>query len=149
MAVMTGELLTKMRRAGGLVTWMLAGFLVLGAPAEPLSADDDAPARLLYVHRENDKIIASNVLFNRSDEFRLSAQESVEQQLTDNAILVLATNRRLIAYSVYTASWVTISLKAGEELEQFEAEDFSAFAVTSKRVLSFNGRAGQWSETRR
>jgi hypothetical protein len=149
MAVMTGELPTKKRHTRGLATCILGGFLTLAVPVESLTAADDTPARLLYVHRENDKIIASNVLFSRSDEFRLSAQESVEQQLTDNAILVLATNRRLIAYSVYTASWVTISLKAGEQLEQFEAEDFSAYAVTSKRVLSFNGRAGQWSETRR
>ena len=149
MAVMTGEPSTKMGRTFGLAIYMIACFFVLAVPAESLIAGDDAPARLLYVHRENDKIIASNVLFSRSDEFRLSAQEKVKQQLTDNAILVVATNRRLIAYSVYTASWVTISLKAGEALEQFEAEDFSAFAVTSKRVLNFNGRAGQWSETRR
>jgi len=149
MAAMTGEITSKMGRAADVAIQVLAGFLLSAGLAEPLYAADDAPARLLYVHRENDKIIASNVLFSRSDEFRLSAQENVARQLTDNAVLVLATNRRLIGYSVYTASWVTISLKAGESLEQLEAEDYSAFAVTSKRVLNFNGRAGQWSETRR
>lgn len=109
----------------------------------------DAPARLLYVVREADRFIASNVLFSRSDEFKLSAQERVVEERTDNAVLVIATNRRLIAYSVYTASWVTIPMKAGERLEQLEAEDYSAFAVTSRRIMNFNGRIGYWSETRR
>ena len=128
---------------------MLVCIFFTAAPFESVSAADEPPARLLYVHRDGDKFIASNVLFSRSDEFQLSAQESVKQQLTDNAILVVATNRRLIGYSVYTASWVTISLKAGEVLEELQAEDYSAFAVTSRRVLSFNGRVGQWSETSR
>ena len=134
---------------GALAIGMLACVFFTVAPVESVSAADEPPARLLYVHRDGDKFIASNVLFSRSDEFQLSAQESVKQQLTDNAILVVATNRRLIGYSVYTASWVTISLKAGEVLEELQAEDYSAFAVTSRRVLSFNGRAGQWSETSR
>jgi hypothetical protein len=149
MAVMTGEITAKTWRVADVAIRVLAAFFLTTVVAESLPAAGDTPARLLYVHRENDKIIASNVLFSRSDEFRLSAQESVAQQMTDNAVLVLATNRSLIGYSVYTASWGTISLKAGESLEQMEAEDYSAFAVTSKRVLNFNGRAGQWSETRR
>ena len=110
---------------------------------------DDTPARLLYVVREDDRFIASNVLFSRSDEFKLSAQERVVEERTDNAVLVIATNRRLIAYSVYTASWATIAMKAGESLEQLEAEDYSAFALTSRRIMNFNGRVGYWSETRR
>ena len=146
---MTGNSPNSRRRPAKFVLSVLIGLQLASLPVGISLAADDQPARLLYVVRDNDKIIASNVLFSRSDEFRLSAQERVDRQLTDNAILVVATNRRLIGYSVYTASWVTISLKAGETLEQLEAEDYSAFAVTSKRVLSFNGRAGQWTETRR
>jgi hypothetical protein len=117
--------------------------------APPGGLRDDTPARLLYVVREDDRFIASNVLFSRSDEFKLSAQERVVEERTDNAVLVIATNRRLIAYSVYTASWATIAMKAGESLEQLEAEDYSAFALTSRRIMNFNGRVGYWSETRR
>lgn len=141
-----------MKRTGGgfaVATGILATAVLAMSPFVSALAADDAPARLLYVVQEDKKIIASNVLFSRSDEFRLNAQETIDRKLTDNAILVMATNRRLIGYSVYTASWVTVSLKAGEVLEQLEAEDYSAFAVTSKRVLNFNGRAGQWTETRR
>jgi len=136
-------------RIGG---WLLALGILSAAPCPATASgafSGDAPARLLYVVREADRFIASNVLFSRSDEFKLSAQERVVEERTDNAVLVIATNRRLIAYSVYTASWVTIPMKAGERLEQLEAEDYSAFAVTSRRIMNFNGRIGYWSETRR
>lgn len=141
-----------MKRTGGgcgVATGILVTAVLAMSPHVSALAADDSPARLLYVVQEDKKIIASNVLFSRSDELRLNAQETIDQKLTDNAILVMATNRRLIGYSVYTASWVTVSLKAGEVVEQLEAEDYSAFAVTSKRILNFNGRAGQWTETRR
>lgn len=110
---------------------------------------DEAPAKLLYVVREDDKFIASNILFSRTDEFKLAAQERVALERSDNAVLVVATNRRLIAYSVYTASWATMDLRAGESLEQLEAEDYSAFALTSRRIMNFNGRTGFWTETAR
>jgi len=122
--------------------------LPVAAQVSPLG-NPEPPARLLYVVIENDKIIASNILFSRTDEFDLSAQEWIVERREDNAVVVVATNRRLIAYSVYTASWFTERLKAGETLETLEAEDFSAFAVTSRRILNFNGRIGYWSSTRR
>ena len=122
---------------------------VLPATALSQGARDEPPARLLYVVREGDTFIASNVLFSRTDEFELAAQERVAEERRDNAVLVVATNRRLIGYSVYTAAWVTLPLKAGERLEQLEAEDYSGFALTSRRVINFNGRTGEWSESRR
>lgn len=130
--------------------------LALGlAAAAPVPAGapgayrDDSPARLLYVVREDDKFIASNILFSRTDEFELAAQERVAAERSDKAVLVVATNRRLIAYSVYTASWATIDLRAGESLEQLDAEDYSAFALTSRRIMNFNGRVGYWTESSR
>jgi len=115
----------------------------------PAWAGDEAPARLLYVVREGDTVVASNVLFGRSDELRLSAREIVLQQQEDNAVVVLETNQRLIAYSVYTAGWVAVELRAGEKVERLEAEDFSAFALTDRRILNFNGRNGNWSQSSR
>jgi hypothetical protein len=54
-----------------------------------------------------------------------------------------------VAYSVYTAAWVAVALQAGETVERLEAEDYSAFALTSRRILNFNGRSGNWSQTGR
>ena len=133
----------------GLTAW-LGLFAASAIAATPVPRqDDEEPARLLYVVRDGDRFIASNILLSRTDEFRLSAREEVSEQLMDNAVAVVGTNRRVIAYSVYTASWVPVPLKAGEEIEHLEAEDFSAFALTSRRIMNFNGRIGYWSETRR
>ncbi len=117
--------------------------------AAPAGADQERPARLLYVVTEPGRISASNILFSRTDEFDLSAREEILQQRTDNAVAAFLTNKRFIGYSVYTASWVPLPLKAGEVVEEFEAEDYSAFALTSRRILNFNGRIGYWSVTRR
>ena len=122
---------------------------VVPATAVPQGARSEPPARLLYVVREGDTFIASNVFFSRTDEFELAAQERVAEERRDNAVLIVATNRRLIGYSVYTAAWVTLPLKAGERLEQLEAEDYSGFALTSRRIMNFNGRTGEWSESDR
>ncbi|MGD8976979.1 MAG: hypothetical protein PVG91_05185 [Gammaproteobacteria bacterium] len=127
---------------------LLAGIIML-IPATQAMADKDRPARLLYVVTEPGKISASNILFSRTDEFELSAREEILEQRTDNAVAAFLTNKRLLGYSVYTASWVPLPLKAGETVEQFEAEDYSAFALTSRRILNFNGRIGYWSVTRR
>jgi hypothetical protein len=127
---------------------LLAGLVML-VPATQALADRERPARLLYVVTEAGKISASNILFSRTDEFELSAREEILEERTDNAVAAFLTNQRLIGYSVYTASWVPLPLKAGETVEQFEAEDYSAFALTSRRILNFNGRIGYWSVTRR
>jgi hypothetical protein len=138
-----------------IVLWLSGAALAVCLIVPPLAAqvppfaDPEPPARLLYVVVEDDRITASNILFSRSDEFRLSALEQIAEQREGNAVVVVATNRRLIAYSVYTAAWFTLPFKAGEVLETLEAEDFSAFAVTSRRILNFNGRIGYWSASKR
>jgi hypothetical protein len=104
---------------------------------------------LLYVVRDGDTVVASNVLFGRSDELTLSAREVILRQQEDAAVAVLETNQRLVAYSVYTAGWVEMELRAGEKVERLEAEDFSAFALTDRRILNFNGRNGNWSQASR
>jgi len=110
---------------------------------------EEPPAKLVYVVREGDSVVASNVLFSRSDELKLVAREVIVREQEDNAIVVLQTNQRLVAYSVYTAAWVAVALQAGETVERLEAEDYSAFALTSRRILNFNGRSGNWSQTGR
>jgi hypothetical protein len=126
--------------------WLGGAQLLLPGPAR---AGDEVPARLLYVVRDGDTVVASNVLFGRSDELTLSAREVILRQQEDAAVAVLETNQRLVAYSVYTAGWVEMELRAGEKVERLEAEDFSAFALTDRRILNFNGRNGNWSQASR
>jgi len=132
--------------------WLLclsAAILSLVLSSAPVRANQDPPARLLYIVVEPGRIAASNILFSRTDEFDLAAREEIVEQRTANAVAAFVTNQRILGYSVYTASWMALPLKPGEIVEQFEAEDYSAFVLTSKRILNFNGRIGYWSVTRR
>ena len=111
-------------------------------------ADSNTP-KLVYLIVDENKLIASNIEFNRFDELKLRAKEMVIQQSVGSAVAVVVTNQRIIAYSVFTASWKTKSFKADENVQNVEAEDYSALVVTSKRLLSFNGKTAVWAETPR
>jgi hypothetical protein len=121
----------------------------LALPAAPAAATDAPPARQLYWHVEGDRVIVSNIRFSRTDELRLGGRESIEETASATAMLVVVTNRRFIGYSVYTASWQSVSRQPGEALETVAAEDWSGYVLTSRRVLNFNGRNAVWSTGRR
>ncbi|MEJ2522858.1 MAG: hypothetical protein P8080_08270 [Gammaproteobacteria bacterium] len=126
------------------VTCLLGWSGVPPAVAQPGS--EEPPARQLFWHREGDRVIVSNVRFSRTDEFTLAGRESLESTASSNAMLVLITNRRFVAYSVYTASWQSLDRKPGETVEQVVAEDWAGYVLTSRRALNFNGRTAAWSE---
>ena len=122
--------------------------LAFGIPA---AVAQEPPARLLYVTSDvdSDRIIVSNIQFSRTDDFTLAGREKIEDQRVSNAVAVFQTNRRLIAYSVFVASWETVLLQADESVQDFQAEDYSAYVLTNQRVLNFNGRNGVWAQTDR
>ena len=109
-------------------------------------ADDESVPKLVYLIEDDDTLIASNIKFNRFDEVKLKAKEKVVNYAEGNAVIIVATNQRIIGYSVYTASWKTRGLIVDESVKSISAEDYSALVQTSKRFLSFNGKNGVWSE---
>lgn len=127
----------------------LTSILLLAVFVSPSYADDVSVPKLVYLIEDDGKLIASNIKFNRFDEIKLEAKEIVSAHAVGNAVIVIVTNKRIIAYSVYTASWRTRSVGADEDVESINAEDYSALVVTSKRFLSFNGKNGVWAETQR
>lgn len=110
---------------------------------------DNAVPKLVYLIFDEDKVIASNIEFNRFDEIILSAKEEVISHEVGNAVAVVVTNKSIMAYSIYKIGWVTKETQANEVLQSVTAEDYSALIVTSKRFLSFNGKTGSWAETKR
>ncbi|MEJ2181868.1 MAG: hypothetical protein P8Y28_15975 [Gammaproteobacteria bacterium] len=110
---------------------------------------DNAVPKLVYLIFDEDKVIASNIEFNRFDELSLNAKEEVISHEEGNAVAVVVTNNRIMAYSIYKIGWVIKETQANEILESISAEDYSALIVTSKRFLSFNGKTGLWAETKR
>lgn len=127
----------------------LTNVLLLAVFVSVADAEDVSVPKLVYLIEDDDKLIASNIKFNRFDEIKLEAKETVSSHAVGNAVIVIVTNKRIIAYSVYTASWRTRSVGADEDVESINAEDYSALVVTSKRFLSFNGKNGVWAESQR
>ena len=115
----------------------------------PMGAADNAVPKLVYLIFDEDKVIASNIEFNRFDELTLTAKEEVVSHEVGNAVAVVVTNKRIMGYSIYKIGWVTIETQANETLNSISAEDYSALVATSKRFLSFNGKVGSWAETAR
>ena len=127
----------------------LANALLLALCVSATHAEDVSVPKLVYLIEDDDKLIASNIKFNRFDEIKLEAKEKVTAHAVGNAVIVIVTNKRIVAYSVYTASWRARSVGVDEDVESINAEDYSALVVTSKRFLSFNGKNGVWAETQR
>jgi len=110
---------------------------------------DNAIPKLVYLIFDEDKVIASNIEFNRFDELSLNAKEDVISHEVGNAVAVVVTSSRIMAYSISKSGWVIKETQANETIQSVTAEDYSALIVTSKRFLSFNGKTGLWAETKR
>jgi hypothetical protein len=129
------------------VQFLLALSLLLSF-ANSVFAENGIP-KLVYLMIDDDKLIASNIKFNRFDDLKLQAKEKVLEHAVGNAVIVVVTNKRIIGYSVYTATWRSRGIEADEDVSSIAAEDYSALVQTSKRFLSFNGKNGVWAETQR
>ena len=128
--------------------WCL-GIFILFLYFSSVSLADNAVPKLVYLIFDEDKVIASNIEFNRFDELTLNAKEEIISHEVGNAVAVVVTNSRILAYSISKIGWVIKDMQANETLESISAEDYSALITTSKRFLSFNGKTGLWAETKR
>jgi len=94
---------------------------------------------------DGNRLVASNVRYSRFDELKLDAQETVRDTSTGEAVIVVVTNQRIIAYGV-VSGWRAIDRFPSERIESVSAQDFAALVVTSRRMLNFNGESGVWGE---
>jgi hypothetical protein len=122
------------------------------APAQSVltgtqSSSGSVPKQVHLV-MDGNKIMASNVRLNRFDELRLDAQERMREQRVGEAVAVVITNQRIIAYGV-VSGWRSMDRIPNEQIESVHAEDYGALVVTSIRMLNFNGETGVWGEQKR
>jgi hypothetical protein len=94
---------------------------------------------------DGDRLVASNVPFSRFDTFTLDAQEHVQKTAVGQAVIVVVTNQRMIAYGVLSG-WRAIDRFPDEKIESVSAQDYGGLIVTSRRLLNFNGQSGVWGE---
>ncbi len=127
-----------------------AWFYAAMAPTDVLAQGGTSGNIPKQVHLVTDsgRILASNVRLNRFDELKLQAQERVREQKVGEAVAVVITNRRFVAYGVLSG-WRGVDRSVNEQVESVSAEDYAALIVTSERMLNFNGESGAWGEQKR
>jgi hypothetical protein len=123
---------------------------VCASVAEPVSAQPSAGNVPKQVHLvvDGNTLVASNVRLNRFDELRLEAQERIREQSVGEAVAIVITNQRIIAYGVLSG-WRAIDRAPDEAIQSISAEDFAGLVVTDDRMLNFNGETGVWAEQKR
>lgn len=127
---------------------MLACLMTSGGfLASPVTAD--TVEKMLFLVIDKDEIIASNTKLGRFDRLEMSAKEVLLDHKSSNAVAVVITNQRFVAYGVFQGDWNSRRVQAGESVEALDVADFSATLVTNQRILNYYGRTGTWSETKR
>jgi hypothetical protein len=118
--------------------------------AQPVSAQPSTGNVPKQVHLvvDGNTLVASNVRLNRFDELRLEAQERIREQRVGEAVAIVITNQRIIAYGVLSG-WRAIDREPDEAIQSISAEDFAGLVVTDDRMLNFNGETGVWAEQKR
>ena len=123
--------------------------LIVLAAAFPAWANAQAAAsevpKQVHLVVDGNRLVASNVRYSRFDELKLDAQESVRDTSTGEAVIVVVTNQRIIAYGV-VSGWRAVDRFPNERIESVSAQDFAGLVVTSRRMLNFNGESGVWGE---
>jgi hypothetical protein len=126
-----------------LVLMTLVGCSIPGLSAAQTASSD--VAKTVHFIVDGNRLVASNVRFNRFDELRLNAQERVDSFSEGDAVIVVVTNQRVIAYGA-VSGWRTMDRVPNERVESVSAEDYAGLVVTSRRMLNFNGESGVWGE---
>lgn len=111
----------------------------------PAQIAGDGVPKLVDLVVDGDWLIASNVRASRFDNLKLGAQEGIEESSVGDAVIIVITNQRIIAYGV-GSRWRSVPRIAGERVERLSAEDYAGLVVTSRRLLNFNGQSGVWAE---
>ncbi len=126
-------------------------FLVSAGASGPAAPGD---GRYLKVPRqvtlivEPRRLLASNVRLSRMDEIKLLGNEEYLRHEESRAAIVVATNRRVLAYGP-VIGWRSMQLRPEEKVESLQAEDYAIFVITSERYLNFSADTGVWAQKRR
>ena len=124
---------------------LVAALTVGAATAQRVSENVPKQVHLIV---EGNRLVASNIRSSSFAELRLRAREHVRESAEGEAVLLVVTNQRIIAYGL-VSGWREIDRDPNERIERVAAEDFAGLVVTSERLLNFNGESGVWGERER
>ncbi len=125
----------------------LLGVIFLLSGIQTSAASESVP-RQVHLIEESERLLASNIKFNRFDSLKLNAQEKVSESAIGEAVIIIITNQRIVGYGLHSG-WKPMRLQAGERIISITAEDFAGLVVSNKRYLNFNGQTGLWGVRKR
>ena len=126
---------------------LAAAIAAAALPAHAQSTAGNVPKQVHLVV-DGKTLVASNVRLNRFDELDLGASEQIREQRVGEAVAVVITNKRIIAYGVLSG-WRPVDREPNEKIQSISAEDFAGLVVTDERMLNFNGETGVWAVQKR
>ena len=126
----------------------LAAVVALTAFESPAQSAAGNVPKQVHLVLDGNRVLASNVRLNRFDELKLGAQERIREQQVGQAVAIVVTNQRIIAYGVLSG-WVATDRVVNETIQSVSAEDYAGLIVTDQRMLNFNGETGVWAEQKR
>lgn len=137
-----------MQRLSGMRGCGIFVLMIVGCLLHAHAAAHDIE-KLLFLVVDKDEVIASNTKLGRFDRLVLGPREKIVDYKVANAVAVVVTNRRFVAYGILHGGWNSRRTQPDERLVSLEVADYSATVLTSDRILNYSGRAGAWSETKR
>ena len=120
----------------------------LPAHAQTTAGTSGNVPKQVHLVLDGKTLVASNVRLNRFDELDLGASEQIREQRVGEAVAVVITNKRIIAYGVLSG-WRPVDREPNEKIQSISAEDFAGLVVTDERMLNFNGETGVWAVQKR
>jgi hypothetical protein len=127
---------------------LLYCLLALPAVAGNAVADEEVE-KAIFLFRDGDTLTAGNAVSGQFFELELSAKEKLVDRFVANGVAIIVTNQRFAGVGTFSGGWNSLRRIAGEDFISAEVRDLSAMLVTSDRLLTYYGRSGAWSQTRR
>lgn len=99
----------------------------------------------LVIEHKKRRVVGHNARKGTYRELQLSGYERIVRSGEAKQILVVATNRRYLAYSAHFSPWHVANIVPNERLLDMRVEDTVAIVLTTQRVLTFDARRGRWA----
>jgi hypothetical protein len=112
-------------------------FAVIATAQEPVP-------KQVHLVVDGTRLVASNVRQSRFDELKLNPRERIRESSVGEAVIIVATNQRIIGYGSISG-WRVVDRITNEEIESISADDYAGLVVTTQRLLNFNGQTGVWA----
>jgi hypothetical protein len=123
---------------------MIKYILLLAFISSPVLAGDQHLHKRVFLSQQGNKLIAVDARSSRAIELPLRMREKLRIALETEVVVAAATDQRLLAFSIKTG-WKPFKLRITEKVFQFRASNFSIFAETNERVITFSGKTGKWA----